>query len=169
MIEFGRGALEFEVLGREHDIVAFFESDLASKAVGVACLAGLGGFEVFGDVMVDLGEVLGVGHSGGVGNRGFDRRSGWDARMEAIVGKERCGLGRGLFCIVDCEGGEGEKVDPVVLLVCAVSAKYLFESPVGSLRLSIGLRVVGCRHLEFGSAKAGELAPEVGGEARVAV
>jgi hypothetical protein len=68
VIKFGRGALEFEILGREHDKVAFLELDIMAMAIGISFLAGLSGLEVAGDAMMDLGEVLDVGVGSRIGD-----------------------------------------------------------------------------------------------------
>ena len=57
---------------------------------------------------------------------------------------EWCFLCRGGWPRVLCILGEGEPFMPVVLLCPTEDAQILFESLIGSLTSSIGLRVIRC-------------------------
>src|SRR5882672_9194386 len=80
--------------------------------------------------------------------------------VKALVGKEGGDHGGQMRSIVVCEFGEGQEVDPVVLLVVDVYPKILFQDLVDSFSLPVGLWVVGCREIGLDTQHLGEQSPK---------
>lgn len=58
---------------------------------------------------------------------------------------------------------------PVAGFVVDVGAEILFQSPIDDLSLSVGLRMIRCRHSKLGAAETEELLPELAEEQSVPV
>ena len=82
----------------------------------------------------------------------------------AFVGEEGGGARSRVRGVVVGELGEGEEVDPVVLLVVDVDSEVLLEHLVDAFGLAVGLGVVGGREVGFDAKEVAEGSPELGGE-----
>lgn len=67
------------------------------------------------------------------------------ARVESIVGEERGEAGGTGDFVVVAEFGKGQEVEPVVLLIVAISSEVLFKNSIDPFCLTVCLRVKGCR------------------------
>ena len=70
-------------------------------------------------------------------------------RIVTIVGKERRDLSSGVSGIVVSELRYGKEIGPIVLLVVGIHAEICLHSLIGTLRLTVGLRVKSCRIVEL--------------------
>jgi hypothetical protein len=81
---------------------------------------------------------------------GSNRSEGYfKLRVEPLVGEEGSDLCSRMGSVVVSKFGEGEQVDPVVLLIIDVYSEILFQYLVDPFGLTIGLGVIGCGEVAF--------------------
>lgn len=103
------------------------------------------------------------------GDRGFVDETGFERRVMSVGREERRLAGRFVRVIVERELGDGQVIDPVVLLVGGIGAKVGLERLVGTLLETVGLRVVGSRVFEFDLKQRGKFFPKMRNKHRSAV
>jgi hypothetical protein len=96
-------------------------------------------------------------------------KDGGSGRVETVVGVEGRAAGGGVNGVVVSGFGNGEVRGPIIMKRMDVSTKDLLNGTVSTFGLTISLRVIRCRHVEFSTEVSEEGLPEVGGEPWVSV
>jgi hypothetical protein len=118
-----------------------------SAIVGRSLITLLSEPDIFLEVFVELQEIDCELMSTGRSERMFGIDG--DVQMIAFVGKEWGDTSGGTRGVVEGKLGKRQEVEPVVLLVCVVHAKILFESLISPFSLAIGLWVVARGEVEL--------------------
>ena len=90
-------------------------------------------------------------------------------RVLAGIEKERRVTCAGLPGVVVGELHCWEKGIPIILVDVDEGTEHIFQGPIGSFRLSVGLWVVGRRHGKAGTQELKKGAPELPSETRVPI
>ena len=145
MIELIRRACGLDMPAEQpYELARLVFGAVLHPAVVIAGLTLLRTEELHAKLIMKTGKAS--GHvSGGWDNCTLDRLR-FEGGMEAEVGKEWSLLCRLILVIVESELGEGQVVDPVILLVGDICTEVRLERLVGALGQTISLRMV-CRRL----------------------
>jgi hypothetical protein len=149
VIEFLRRSKGLDVLRIEPYESSFFElfGNGGPMSVGRELSLRLGDSHLFATIVVEFGKGSREVVSVRVSNGDIERQS--SSRVVTIVGEERGDLSSGMRGIVICKFCDRKEIGPIVLLVVAIEAEVGFKGLVRSFGLTITLRVICSRELEF--------------------
>ena len=100
----------------------------------------LSGFEMFNKIVMEVSELLGERlrcRNWDIVASEVDGKSG----MIAVIGVERGAIDAGLVGVIICELGDGQEIEPIVLLTITIYAEILFNDLIHAFGLAISLRM----------------------------